>query len=156
MAAQQCLPLTAKRVFVIPTRSIPQGVSALLALDDADEIEDIAEHMTQAAGRVHTALITCAARNSTFDGYEIKQDEYLALLEDSLITSGPNADDVIDTVAGKLQEFSPEFITVFSGEDVSDDDAASVVKRMSIISPNAEIAVIPGGQPVYHYIISAE
>jgi DAK2 domain fusion protein YloV len=156
MAAQQCVPLTDKRVIVIPTRSIPQGISAMLAIDDADGIEDMASRMAEAAERVCTALITLAARDSSFDGQDIKEGEYLALVEDSLAACGPDAYEVIDKVAASLSAISPEFITIFSGEGVSEDDAASVASRIGAASPGAEISVIPGGQPVYHYIISAE
>ena len=156
MAAEQCMPLSKKRIFVIPTRSIPQGVSALLAVDNANEIDDIAENMTQAAKRVHTVLITRAARDSTYDGCEIKEGEYIALLEDSLIINSSVSDDVIESVASVLKEFSPEFITVFAGEEVNDDEASSVMERISVLLPGAEASIIPGGQPVYNYIISAE
>jgi len=156
MAAQQCIPLTDKRVVVIPTKSIPQGISAMLATDGTEDIDVIAGLMTEAAGRVCTVLITPAARDSVFDGREIKEGEYLALLEDSLSASGPDIHAVIDTVAAALSGFSPEFITIFAGEDVGDDDAAFVADRIAAASPGAETSVIQGGQPVYHYIISAE
>jgi len=156
MAAQQCVPLTDKQVIVIPTKSIPQGVSAMLATDGAEDIDIIAGLMAEAAGRVHTALITPAARDSVFDDIIIKEGEYLALLEDSLAASGPDIVAVIDSVAAALSGFSPEFVTIFAGEDVSDDDAAFVAERISAASPGAEASVIRGGQPVYHYIISAE
>jgi len=156
MAAEQCVRLTDKRIFVIPTRSIPQGVSAMLAVDASESLDDMAAQMTQAAKGVRTALVTLAARDSVFDGYEIKEGEYLALLEDSLASSDPDLVAVIDEVAAALSSVSPEFITVFSGEDVSDSDAASVVSSIGAASPGAEIALINGGQPVYHYIISAE
>jgi len=155
-AAQQCIPLTEKNVVVIPTKSVPQGVSAMLALDVSDNLETMTERMTEAAGRVCTAHITLAARDSTFDGTEIKEGEYLALIEGSLASAGPDAAVVIDCVAGALSSVSPEFITIYAGEDVNEDDAASVAERIGAASPEAEISVIMGGQPVYHYIISAE
>jgi hypothetical protein len=156
MAAQQCAPMTEKRVIVIPTRSIPQGVSAMLAVEDGESIDEMTALMTEAAKHVRTALITLAARDSVFDGHEIKEGEYLALIEDSLAASGSDIESVIEEVAKTLGGFSPEFITVFIGEDVSEDDAASVAERISSSSPFAETSVIKGGQPVYHYIISAE
>ena len=156
MAAQQCVPLTGKHVSVIPTKSIPQGVSAMLSIDDSHGLEDLAEVMTAAAARVHTALITLAARDSVFDGYEIKEGEYLALIDDSLTKSGADITAVIDAVSAALSDFSPEFVTVFFGEDVGEDDAASVAGRISSAVPGAEMGVVRGGQPLYHYIISAE
>ena len=156
MAAQQCIPLTSKHVYVIPTKSIPQGVAAMLSIDGSDGVEGMSDCMTEAALRVHTALITLAARDSVFDGHEMKEGEYLALLEDSLAASGPESADVIDTVAVALSGFSPEFITIFAGKDVGENDAALVARRINSAMPGAEITVIQGGQPVYHYIISAE
>ena len=156
MAAQQCIPLTGKSVIVIPTKSIPQGISAMLSVDDAGSHEDMAARMAEAAERVHTALITMASRDSVFDGSEIKEGEYLALVEDTLAASGADINAVIDRVADLLSEFSPEFITVFYGEDVGEGDAACVADLIGAASPGAETTVIRGGQPVYHYIISAE
>ena len=156
MAAEQCIPLSDKRVIVIPTRSIPQGISALLSLDGSDDIDEIAVCMTEAAKSVKTALITIAARDSVFDGLEIKKDEHLALIEDSLAANGPDASAVVDAVAKALSGFSPEFITIFTGQDASEAEAASVAEQVGAASPGAEVTVIDGGQPVYSYIISAE
>ena len=156
MAAQQCVPMTVKRVVVIPTKSIPQGISAMLSIDDSGSIEDMTAGMAEAAGRVRTVLITLASRDSVFDGYEIKEGEYIALIEDSLAASGPDVAAVVDSVAAALSGFSSEFITVFFGEDVDEASATSVADRIGAASPGAETAVIRGGQPIYHYIISAE
>ena len=156
MAAEQCIPLSSKNVIVIPTKSIPQGVSAMLATDEADGVQEMTTCMTEAAKRVHTALVTMAVRDSVFDGHDIKEGEYLALLEDSLISSGLNSSTVVDDVAGALSSFSPEFITVYAGEDISEDEASLVADHISAASKGAEIAIILGGQPVYHFIISAE
>ena len=156
MAAQQCVPLTDKHVVVIPTKSIPQGISAMLSIDGVDDVEDIAICMTEAAQRVRTAQITLAARDSVFGDMTIKEGEYLALLEDSLAASGPDVGAVIDEVAAKLSDFSPEFITIFVGADADNDETAAVETRIRLASPDAETSVILGSQPVYHYIISAE
>ena len=156
MAAEQCAPLTQKRVVVIPTKSIPQGISAMLASDGANGIEDMASRMTDAAQRVHTAQVTLAARDSVYDGMEIKEGEYIALIEDALTANASDIDDVIDVIAEKLCGYSPEFITVFAGEGICAGDAAAVTNRISAASPGAETSIIQGGQPLYHYIISAE
>ena len=155
-AAEQCDVLTDKRVIVIPTKSIPQGVSAMLAIDGANGIENMTEGMTAAALRVKTAQITKAVRNSVFDGMKIKKGQHLALLDDSIVASAAGIGDVIDAVAAALSEYSPEFVTVFAGEDADDAEAESVAERIGSAAPGAEITVIRGGQPVYNYIISAE
>ena len=155
-AAQQCEQLTDKRVIVVPTKSIPQGVSAMIAIDDASGVEDIASCMAEAAGRVRTAQITLAARDSVYDGHDIKEGEYLALVEDTLTACGPDIAVIVDVVAAVLSGFTPEFITIFTGEGVTEEAASAVMNSIAAASPGAEITVIHGGQPVYHYIISAE
>jgi dihydroxyacetone kinase-like predicted kinase len=156
MAAQQCISLTDKHVVVIPTKSIPQGVSAMLAADGMSDINEMTVCMTEAAKRVRTALITKAARDSDFDGIEIKKDEYLALIDDSFAASGPDIGAVIDVVAAALSSYSPEFITIFTGEGIDDDEANAVAGRISSVLTGAETSVIHGDQPVYHFIIAAE
>jgi DAK2 domain fusion protein YloV len=156
MAAQQTVPLTGKKVVVIPTRTIPQGISAMIALDVSASEEENTETMIEAAKRVHTAQITYAARDSEFDGHKIKAGDYLALLEDSLVATGADSGSLVDAVAVSLSKYSPEFITVFSGEAVDDETANKVVERISNAIPSAETALVNGGQPVYYFLISAE
>jgi len=156
MAAQQCIPLTSKRVIVLPTRSIPQGITALLSFDVAESLEDKIACMTEAAGKVHTALITKAARSTVFDGMKIKKGAHLALLDDSIVTSGSKAETVINTVAEALYALSPTFITIITGEDAKRAEIAKVETQLAATIPDAEITLITGGQPVYRYIIAAE
>ena len=156
MAAAQCIPLTEKHVIVIPTKSIPQGVSALLAVDGVDNVEEIETLMTEAAKQVHTALITTAARNSVFDGKKIKKGSNLALVDDMLAASSNDFGIVISAVSDKLHSFSPDFITLFTGQDADSAEIKSVTEVIEFGLSDAEVAVINGGQPVYRYIISAE
>jgi len=156
MAAEQCIPLTEKRVIVIPTKSIPQGVSAMLATDDVDGIEEMQTLMNEAAKKVHTALATTAARNSVFDGQKIKKGSHLALVDDALIASSTDFNEVVEKVAETLSAYDPEFITIFTGEDAKEDEIKEVTEFVSSYAPNVELTVIDGGQPVYRYIVSAE
>ena len=156
MAAEQCDRLTDKRVIVVPTRSIPQGISALLSIDGSADIDDMATAMTEAAKRVKTVLITPAARDSGFDGMDIREGDYIALLDDILVANGQDIGSVIDAVAARLMEASPEFITVFYGDESNEEAASIVANRISAFIEGVETAVIDGGQPVYHYMISAE
>ena len=156
LAAQQCVSMTQKRVIVIPTKSIPQGISAMLAIDGICDIDEMVSLMTEAALRVRTALITRAARDSVFGDMKIKESEYIALLDDSLAASGLELDAVIDAIAAKLNDSSPEYITILVGEDVSEGEASLAAERINAVSAGVELSVIQGGQPVYHYIISAE
>ena len=157
MAAEQCVPLTKKRVVIIPTTTIPQGVSAMLSMDTyTQNEEEITESANEAIKNVHTALITYAARDSDFDGYEIKAGEYLGLLDGALLGSNSDIDALVEILAGKLEGLSPEFLTVYYGEDVNAEDASKVGSLLSAKHPSAEMSIINGGQPVYYYMVSAE
>ena len=156
MAAEQCIPLTEKKVIVMPTRTVPQGVSALLNLDpDADEAQVVSD-MRDAIGRVHTAMVTYAARDSVFDGHDIKAGEYLALLDGALLNSYPGMDALIDALGTAFEELDPEFITLYYGCDVAADEAEHVGNMLSTHFPESELSVVDGGQPVYYYMISVE
>lgn len=156
MAAEQCKSLTSRKVLVLPTRSMPQGVSAMLVFDPSLSAEENAEAMTEAISKVHTAQITCAARDSTFDGHEIAQGDYLALLDDNLLATGKDTLSLIDAVGEALAAFSPEFLTIFTGEGADPAESEAIQQRLSARMPEAEVSVVSGGQPVYSYMISAE
>lgn len=157
MAAEQCVPLTSKKVVIIPTTTIPQGVAAMLSMDTYSQTEEeIIENANDAKRNVHTALITYAARDSDFDGYEIKAGEYLGLLDGALLGSDEDISVLVETLSSKLEALSPEFLTVYYGEDVKAEDAQSVGSILSEKHPSAEMSIINGGQPVYYYMISAE
>jgi len=156
MAAQQCMSLTDKQIVVIPTKSMPQGISAMIAMDPSASVEENVALMTAAVDRVHTAQITYATRNSEYDGRSIAAGDYLALIEDKLVATGKDTGTLVDTVAFTLASYCPEFITVFSGEDVDVQTADEVVKRLNKAIPEAEFSVVDGGQPVYYFLISAE
>ncbi len=157
MAAQQCAGLTEKRVIVIPTASIPQGVSAMMAVDpDADSAEAIAKAMTDAAQCVSTAQITYAARNSDFDGFDIHEGDYLALLDGKLLGTDRDVSALLDALSDEAASREAEFVTVFYGEDVSEEDARKASEIFTRKCPDAEVNLICGGQPVYYYIISIE
>ncbi len=156
MAAEQCIPLTEKKVIVMPTRTVPQGVSALLNLDpDADEAQVVSD-MRDAISRVHTAMVTYAARDSEFDGHSIKAGEYLALLDGALLNSYPGMDALIDALGAAFEELDPEFITIYYGSDVKADEAEHAGGLLSTHFPEAELSIVDGGQPVYYYMISVE
>ncbi|MEG0036476.1 MAG: DAK2 domain-containing protein, partial [Oscillospiraceae bacterium] len=157
MAAEQCIPLTEKKVIVIPTKTVPQGVSAMLNMDTYTQTESqILDVATEAIESVHTALVTYAARDSDFDGYEIKAGEYLGLLDGALLGSNADINVLITTLAEKLEAFDPEFITIYYGEDVDPEAAEDVKNLLEGSRPSSELSVINGGQPVYYYMISAE
>ncbi len=156
LAAEQCVGMTEKNVVVIPTATVPQGVSAMIALDPEAGVEDIEAAMKEAAGLVHTVTLTYAARNSNFDDAEIKEGDYLALLENKLLCTGRELDAISSEISETLARFEPELISVYYGEDVTEDDANALAGKLEAENPDAEITVVNGGQPVYYYIISAE
>ena len=157
MAAQQCIGLTEKTVVVIPTASIPQGVSAMMAVDpDMSDADAIAKAMTDAAQCVSTAQITYAARNSDFDGFDIHEGDYLALLDGKLLGTDRDVSALLDGLSDEAASREAEFITVFYGEDVNEEDAHKACDAFTGKCPDAEVNLICGGQPVYYYIISIE
>ena len=157
MAAQQCIGLTEKTVVVIPTASIPQGVSAMMAVDpDMSDADAIAKAMTDAAQCVSTAQITYAARNSDFDGFDIHEGDYLAFLDGKLLGTDRDVSALLDGLSDEAASREAEFITVFYGEDVNEEDAHKACDAFTRKCPDAEVNLICGGQPVYYYIISIE
>ena len=132
------------------------GVSHLVAIEDQIEVEEISEAMTESMSDVHTAQVTYAARNSDFDGYEIKAGEYLALLDGKLVGSFTDMDKVTEKIAEAVEGFDPEIITVYYGEDVNEADAEKTAAILENSLSDAEVTVVNGGQPVYYYMISVE
>ncbi len=157
MAAQQCAALTEKNVVVIPTKTVPQGITAMMNVDfDSPSAEDITAAMTESLTTVTTAQITYAARNSDFDGFDIKEGDYLALEEGKLFGTDASLSALLERLAGSAKEKEASFVSLYFGEDVSQEDADAAGKLFEETCPDAEVAVLSGGQPVYYYIISIE
>ena len=156
MAAEQCVPLTEKRVIVLPTKTVPQGVAAMLNFTENEPVESLVGAMGEAIGNVHTAMVTYAARDSDFDGHAIHAGEYLALLDGGLIGSYANSKTLFKELSWAVDDFHPEFITIYYGEDVTEEEAQTAAETVSGNFPDAEVSVVNGGQPVYYYMISVE
>jgi len=157
MAAEQCVGLAeGKEVVVIPTKTIPQGVTALMNFDPDAIQADITQAMTDALGTVHTSQITYAARNSSIDGFDIKEGDYLALSESQLFGTEKKLANLLKKLAKDKPQQEASFITLFYGEDVAEEDAVQAQQIFQKYCPNAEVCLIAGGQPVYYYLISAE
>ena len=157
MAAQQCDALTEKNVIVIPTKTVPQGITAMMNVDfEACDAQSITDAMTESLSTVTTAQITYAARDSDFDGFEIKEGDYLALEEGKLFGTDGSLDTLLEKLAADAVERGASFISLYFGEDVSEEDAQKAAQVFETACPDAEIAVLSGGQPVYYYIISME
>ena len=157
MAAQQCVGLTEKQVIVVPTHSIPQGISAMMSVDTAEEDpQAILAAMTEAAAAVTTAQITYAARNSDFDGFAINEGDYLALLDGKLFGTERDITSLLTRLAALAAEREAAFVTLFYGEGVSQEEAEAAQALFTGACPGTEISLLSGGQPVYYYTISIE
>ena len=157
MAAQQCVGLTEKQVIVVPTATVPQGISAMMAVDPEEaDPQVILAAMTEAAENVVTAQVTYAARNSDFDGFAISAGDYLALTDGKLFGTDQKLETLLDQLAALAADKGAEFITVFYGDGVTQEDAQRAEQRFADACPEAEVSMLPGGQPVYYYIISIE
>jgi DAK2 domain fusion protein YloV len=156
MAAEQCAPLTEKKVIVIPTKTVPQGITAMLQLDPDADAETIAATFNEVIGGVHTALVTYAARNSEYDGKKIKAGEYLSLLDGALLGSWSSQKVLTRQLCKALKKLTPEFITIYYGEGVPPDAAEALREALSQSFPEVEVTLVDGGQPVYYYMISVE
>ena len=157
MAAQQCESLTEKQIIVIPTATVPQGITAMMSFDpDENDPQTIAQAMIAAAQTVSTAQITYAARNSDFDGFAINEGDYLALLDGKLFGTSRSMDELLEQLSQHAAQAGAEYINIYTGEGVSEDDGAKTEALFAQSCPDAEVAAIPGGQSVYFYIISIE
>ena len=157
MAAEQCIPLCKeKKVVVIPTKTVPQGISALLAALPEDGEDANTQAMMDAIKGVHTSEVTYAARDSDFDGFDIHQGDYMALSEHQLFGTNTDLDALLKALAEDKPQQEAEFITVIFGADVKQEDAEKAQAIFQAACPNAEVTLLDGGQPVYYYMISAE
>ena len=156
MAAEQCIPMSEKQVVVVPTRTVPEGITAMLNLDPSMEVSENVEAMTAAIAGVTTMQITYAARNSDIDGYDISAGDYLALSGGALSGTDKDINKVIRMLAEKAASLGSEFVTVFYGADITEEEAKGAEAIFAECCPDAEITVLSGGQPVYYYLISAE
>ena len=157
MAAEQAVKLSEeKKVIVVPTKTLPQGISAMLAVDpEAEQDSELALAMLDAAKHVRSGQVTYAARDSEFDGKKIKQGEYLSLCEGKLCANGKETS-VLKKLAREMVSDDSAFATVIFGEGVTEEQAAEVENLLHKENKEMEINVINGGQPVYYYIISVE
>ena len=157
MAAEQTIPLCEdKKVVVLPTKTVPQGISAMLCADPDASEEDNTAAMAEGFANVRTSEVTYAARDSDFDGFAIHQGDYLALEEHQLFGTDQDLSAILDRLARSDAHQNAEFISIFYGEDVTEEQAQEAEKIFAAACPNAEITLLAGGQPVYYFMISAE
>ena len=156
MAAEQVDALTPKKVVVIPSKTVPQGVTAMLSFNSEGIEEENVEAMTEALSTVDTMQITYAARNSDFDGYDIHEGDYLALYGSQLFGTSQDIRVLLRSLAEKVRDDGKEYITIYYGADVKEKHAQKAADIFADICPDADVNLLSGGQPVYYYLISAE
>ena len=156
MAAEQTIPLTSKKVVVIPSRTVPQGITALLSFDPDAEEEALTEALTEALANVETMQVTYAARDSDFDGHDIHAGDYLALDGSGLFGTDQDLDALLRALAEKVSGEGREFITIYYGADTTEEQAHRALDLFTEACPDADVNLISGGQPVYYFMISAE
>ena len=156
MAAQQVDALTPKNVVVIASKTVPQGVTAMLNFNPEGSVEENTQAMTDVLGSVETMQITYAARNSDFDGYDIHEGDYLAMVGSGLFGTSKDITVLLKGLAEKVRDEGREFITIYYGADTKEKHAQKAADLFADICPGADVNLISGGQPVYYYMISAE
>ena len=156
MAAQQVAGLTPKNVVVIPSKTVPQGITAMLSFNPDGSVEENTEALTEALGMVDTMQITYAARNSDFDGYLIHEGDYLAIAGSGLFGTSRDIKVLLRSLAEKVRDDGREYITIYYGEDIQEKHAQKAADLFAEFCPDADVNLIRGGQPVYYYLISAE
>ncbi len=157
MAAQQVERLTNKQVVVVPTKTVAQGISAMLAFDSQQEPDVNAEAMEAACENVHTGEITYAARDSVYADLQIKMGDFLALLDGKLIDAQPEKKEAVNALVASVAALDGiSYVTVIYGTDATEEEAKAVGELFGTVLDDVEVSVIRGGQPVYAYIVSAE
>ena len=156
MSAEQANDITDKNIIVVPTRSIPEGISAVLAFDANSSIEENKENMNEVISAVRSGSVTYAVRTTNVDGIDVKVGDIMGLDEHSVLTTGNNVTDTTVELVQKLVTSDSSNITLFYGEGVTEEDTANLQAKLEEKFPNVDISIVFGGQPVYYYIISVE
>lgn len=156
LAARQAEGLTSKRIAVVPTRSIPQGIAALVAFNPELGLEENAAFMAEAAQKVRTGEVTYAVRSSRVNGHEINAGDILGLVDGELVVTGREVGEVAEQVLASMVNDESELITIFAGRDVPPEAAEELKKRTEERFSGREVELHVGGQPLYYYILSVE
>ena len=156
MAARQARGLSRKNVVIVPTETIPQGISALLAFNYQVDLETNAQMMERAAHSVQTAEITTATRDAQINGVSVEEGEIIGLLNGALTASGRTLEEVVQEMLRQMKADEQEIITMYYGEGIADTEAERLADEIRASFPDQEVELVDGGQPHYHYILSAE
>jgi len=156
LAAEQARALAQKNVVVVPTRTMPQGISAMLEFNYQADLETNARLMARAAGDVETIEVTTATRDVEIKGVAVKEGQIIGLLNDQLHTAGSSPTEVILSMLDQLEVGDFEIVTIYRGDGVTQDEAEALVTRIQDLDEDLEVELVEGNQPHYHYILSLE
>ena len=156
LAAQQAREMTEKNVIVLPTKSVPMGISAALAFDPALSPEENEAAMTAAAETVHTASITYAVRDTNYDGQEIHQGDIMAMVDNKLSLLGHDISQVAEDITATMVSDESALITIYYGDEVAEADAQALCGVLTEKYPDCDVELQNGGQPLYYYLIAVE
>ncbi len=156
MVAEQVKNLADKQVEVIETRSLPEGLAALLSYNLHQPVEDNIQTMEEAMGRVKTGLVTYATRDTSIRGAEVKAGHYVGLLGDEIVSSGEGLNQATLELADEIIAGENDIVTIFYGHDIARSEAAIVANAVAEKNPDLEVELQYGGQPIYYYIFSVE
>jgi DAK2 domain fusion protein YloV len=156
LAAEQAQALAGKNVRVIHTKTIPQGVSALLAYNYGADLDQNARTMERSAQEVRTGEITSAVRDVSVNGLEVQEGQIIGLVDGELVVAGEDLDAVVLEILRRMDAEDAEILTLYTGETVAEETAQELVSQIEATFPQAEVEIVDGGQPHYHYILSAE
>lgn len=156
MAANQAAELTSRQVTVLPTRTIPQGLAALLAFNEAETAERNAERMTRAAESVQSGQVTLSVRDTTMDGLSIREGDYIGILEKEIVATSGDLQETCRTLLSRMLDDGGEIVTLLTGEEAVEAETEALAAWLSDTYPDAELEVLPGGQPLYPYLIAVE
>jgi dihydroxyacetone kinase-like predicted kinase len=156
MAAQQVADLSRKRVRVVPSRSLPQGIAALFAFDFSADLESNANSMSHALNQVQTIEVTRAVRATEVDGLKIAENDVIGLLNDRIVEKGDTAENVVRAVLKRIDPPRAGTITIYAGADAGEDERESLAHELEKSFPQASVELQSGEQPFYPYVIAVE
>ena len=157
LAANQAQALTEdKKIIVIPTKTVPQGISAIISFDAAKTPEENEEAMKEAISLVKTGQVTYAVRDTHIDDKEIKEGNIMGIGDHSILAVGEDIAEITKETIGLMIDEDSELISVYYGEDITEEDAHALGDELQEQYPDCEVEVYEGGQPIYYYVVSVE
>jgi DAK2 domain fusion protein YloV len=156
MCAESVRELSSKNITVVPTRTVPQGINALLALNQDELYEDVVGAMQEALGHVASGELATATRSVVLDGVAVEEGQTIGVANGRLCASGQDIDQVLGQLLDEMDMGDRELVSVYYGQDVTEPDALSIAGRIEALFPDVEVEVLSGGQAIYQYIIGAE